>query len=711
MAEYLSPAVFIEELSSGIKPIQAVGTSTGAFVGHAERGPVGQAVAINNFGQFLRRFGGFYDGGYLAFAVKSFFDEGGSSCYVARAAHYAGAPPVSTAVPAAFEFNRVIRNGLGAASKTGAAAGFADIQIGSQQGDATFLISYVAASRTLTVTRGDGTAANVILAAGAIAAGQSEQAAFPTLNTNIVLDSNFNKGANIALDPNVVSVTGAGGAIDAATVQIFDSAGDISAINATLLTMGNLATPAAISVAAAGGFAGSFDGTTIGVKTVVLTNGANSLTIRFNVTTIFSGAETAATIDLQHLENLVVSTASSLRIEANSPGSWGNDFSVGIDHELGDLFRIRVVQNGSQVELITGLSMDPLNARYVVAAVQRESTNITAVDRVPPASTLTALERRPSATTAQPLTGGNDGLGSIGVTDYVGDESVGNGLHAFDPIDAINIVAVPEAVDRDVHIQGMAYCESRGDCFYVAEAPEAAATADEVLNYKLARGLYAGGNAFNSKYGALYTPWIRVLDPRTASRITIPSSAAVAGRYARTDGTRGVHKAPAGVTDGRVATALELAVDFSTADQEKLNPKGVNVIRKFSGVGNVVWGARTVSTDPEWRLLNVRRLFLFLEESIEESTSWAVFEPNDPTLWKALVRNVTAFLRLQWLAGALVGATEEQAFFVKCDEETNPPESVLLGRVITEIGVAPSKPAEFVIFRIAQFQGGSEVSE
>lgn len=711
MAEYLSPAIFIEELSSGIKPIQAVGTSTGAFVGHAERGPVGRAVAINNFGEFLRTFGGFHDGGYLAFAVKSFFDEGGSSCYVVRAAHFAGAPAVSTALPAALAFNRVIRNGL-AASKIGPAAGFADIRIGAQQGETTFLISYVAGTRTLTVTRGDGTAANVVLAASAIPAGQTEEAAFPPLNTTIGLDSSFNKGADIALDPNAVTVTGGVGVIDAATVQIFDSVGDISGINATLLTMSNLATPAAIGVAAAGGFTGSFDGTTTGIKTVVLTSGSNSLTIRFNVTTAFAGAETAASIDLQHLENLAVSTVSSLRVEANSPGSWGNSLSVGIEHEpAGSLFRIRVVQNGSQVELISGLSMDPLNARYVVSALRRESTNIIAVDQVPPASTLTALERRPSATPPQPLTGGNDGLTNIGVDDYVGDESLGNGLHAFDPIDAINIVAVPEAVDRDVHIRGMAYCENRRDCFYVAEAPEAAATADEVLNYKLARGLYSGGNAFNSKYGALYTPWIRVFDPRTASRITIPSSGAVAGRYARTDGARGVHKAPAGVTDGRIATALDLAVQFSTADQEKLNPKGVNVIRKFSGVGNVVWGARTVSTDPEWRLLNVRRLFLFLEESIEESTSWAVFEPNDPTLWKALERNVSAFLRLQWLAGALVGATEEEAFFVKCDEETNPPESVLLGRVITEIGVAPSKPAEFVIFRIAQFQGGSDVSE
>ena len=125
----------------------------------------------------------------------------------------------------------------------------------------------------------------------------------------------------------------------------------------------------------------------------------------------------------------------------------------------------------------------------------------------------------------------------------------------------------------------------------------------------------------------------------------------------------------------------------------------------------MIWGARTVSSDPEWRYLNVRRLFLFLETSILQSTSWIVFEPNGRALWKSIVRNVSAFLKIQWLQGALVGATPEEAFYVKCDEETNPQESIDLGRVITEIGVAPSKPAEFVIFRISQFAGGSEVPE
>jgi hypothetical protein len=142
-----------------------------------------------------------------------------------------------------------------------------------------------------------------------------------------------------------------------------------------------------------------------------------------------------------------------------------------------------------------------------------------------------------------------------------------------------------------------------------------------------------------------------------------------------------------------------------------LNPQGVNVIRSFPGAGIVIWGARTVSADPEWRYVNVRRLFLFLEESIDEGTQSVVFEPNDPTLWRRIRRNISAFLRLQWIEGRLVGNKEEEAFFVKCDAETNPPESVDLGRVVTLIGVAPSKPAEFVIFRISQFRGGSSVQE
>jgi phage tail sheath protein FI len=514
MAEYLSPAVFIEELPSGNKPIQGVGTSVGAFVGHAERGPVGLATAINNYAHFVRIFGEPIDDGYLAFAVKAFFDEGGSSCYVVRTSHY-----TAPGTPAAL-------------------------------------------------------------------------ASFKTFQ---------NSGA---------------GAI-------------------------------------------------------------NVLTVR-----------------------------------AASPGTWGERLTVEIAHTAPNLFSLTIANAGAVAEVLTGLSMDPLAPAYAPGAVAQRSALVRVTDEVPAASTLTPANLRPAATSSrQSLGGGADGLSSLVTSDYVGDAASATGLHALDAVDDVNIISVPDAIDRNVHVQGMAYCDARGDCFYVADVAEGAVTATEVLHFKLAQGAYSGGNALNSKYGALYAPWIDVVDPRSGSPLRIPPSGAVMGRYARTDGTRGVQKAPAGVVDGRLASVVGLGAAYSQADQEKLNPQGINVIRRFPGTGSAIWGARTVSSDPEWRYLNVRRLFLFLEESIAESTNWTVFEPNDPTLWKSIVRNVSGFLRLQWLAGALVGATEKEAFYVKCDEETNPFESVQAGRVITEIGVAPAKPAEFVIFRIEQFEGGSNVSE
>src|SRR5690606_16757920 len=222
-------------------------------------------------------------------------------------------------------------------------------------------------------------------------------------------------------------------------------------------------------------------------------------------------------------------------------------------------------------------------------------------------------------------------------------------------VDGINLLAVPDAVDRNVHIKGCGYCESRKDCFYIADSQATFKTADEVVNYKLAQGIYSGQNSFNSKYGALYAPWIFVFDPRSGRDRKVPPSGAVMGRFAGVDSSRGVHKAPAGIEDGRLLSVMDVDKDLSDADQAKLNPLGINVIRKFTGVGPDIWWDRTVRSDHEWTYLNVRRFFLFVEQSVEASTKWTVFEPNDPSLWKAIVLNVSSFLRTQWAIGALVG--------------------------------------------------------
>jgi uncharacterized protein len=212
-------------------------------------------------------------------------------------------------------------------------------------------------------------------------------------------------------------------------------------------------------------------------------------------------------------------------------------------------------------------------------------------------------------------------------------------------------------------------------------------------------------------YGAFYFPWLLVRDPlpppdNRSAYAYVPPSGHLAGIYARTDSARGVYKAPANEV---VVGALDLAYQVTRDEQGELNQNGVNCIRMFQRDIRV-WGARTLAdAASEWRYVNVRRLFCMIEESIAQSTRWVVFEPNDVPLWKAIRRDVGAFLRLLWRDGALMGRTPDEAFFVKCDEETNPPESIDAGRVVVMIGIAPVKPAEFIIFRIGQHASGVEI--
>jgi phage tail sheath protein FI len=214
---------------------------------------------------------------------------------------------------------------------------------------------------------------------------------------------------------------------------------------------------------------------------------------------------------------------------------------------------------------------------------------------------------------------------------------------------------------------------------------------------------------YDSKFATLYWPWLEVMDPLTSRPMLVPPSGHVAGVWARTDGTRGVHKAPA----NEVILGINgLGFQITAEEQGNLNSKGINCIRSFPGRGIRIWGARTLSSDPEWRYLNVRRLFNYISESIIEGTQWAVFEPNDARLWGSLRISSANFLTRVWRDGALFGGTPEQAFYVKCDSETNPPDVIEAGQVVIEIGIAPVKPAEFVIFRISQFSAGgaAEVS-
>ncbi len=292
---------------------------------------------------------------------------------------------------------------------------------------------------------------------------------------------------------------------------------------------------------------------------------------------------------------------------------------------------------------------------------------------------------------------------------------IGKGLEKFESIDAIAIVAAPGLTSPDIWDRVTSHCETCDDRFAILDCPPVVGSDDELdiglLNYDPPDNVLPKTN----KNTAYYFPWIEVVDPakqlqdqdpsrniplKYRGRVYVPPSGHVAGIYARTDEDRGVHKSPA---NAPIIGALDVKYYIGRAKQELLNPQGVNVIRNING-NITVWGARTIGGDKnmEWKYVSVRRLFLFLKESIDEGTQWVVFEPNDSMLWGKIRRNVSEFLTIIWRSGALFGNTPEEAFYVKCDAETNPPEIRELGQVVTEIGIAIVRPAEFVIFRISQ---------
>jgi len=299
-----------------------------------------------------------------------------------------------------------------------------------------------------------------------------------------------------------------------------------------------------------------------------------------------------------------------------------------------------------------------------------------------------------------PAKGGDVNRQLVGM--FIGEDKGPNartGLKTFEDVDDLSLVVVPGMTDPAIQDAVLTHCELKKDRFAVLDSPE---TIDM-------GGIDKVPKPRDSKYGAYYFPWIEVYDPERGN-IFVPPSGHMVGIYARVDAERGVHKAPANEI---VRGALGLKYTISRSEQDILNPKGVNCIRDFSrrGRGIRVWGARTVSSDASWRYINVRRLFIMVEESIDIGLQWAVFEPNDHRLWKKITRDVSSFLYRVWRSGALFGKTPEEAFYVKCDEETNPVETIDAGQVITEIGICPVKPAEFVIFRIGQWQSGSDVAE
>ncbi len=292
------------------------------------------------------------------------------------------------------------------------------------------------------------------------------------------------------------------------------------------------------------------------------------------------------------------------------------------------------------------------------------------------------------------FSGGSDGnIGGTKASDYMGsDNGPGKrtGIQAFLENAQVSIMAVPGVTDSDVQLALVAHCENTKSRFAVLDIPLDKKKVGDVLDHR---------NMFDTSYAALYHPWLEVFDPLARKSSYMPPSGAMVGIYARTDTERGVQKAPANEV---VRGCTGLSCPYNEGEQDILNPQGVNLIRSFTGRGIRVWGARTASSNPLWKYINVRRLFIFVEESRKANTNWVVFEPNSEALWGRVQRTIELFLSSMWRSGALAGTSPGEAFFVNIGRSTMTQDDIDNGRLICNIGIAPVKPAEFVIFRITQ---------
>ena len=619
--ERLHPGVYIEEVPSGVRPIEGVSTSTAAFLGKAEKGPLDRAFMVTSFIEFQTNYGTFLNDSYLAHAALQFFNNGGKRLYVVRVANGAAAADVAIAdrkTPTPAKTLTVSANSPGAwgndldidiANGTQDAGNEFKITVKlagtplevhdnlSMNPDATnFVENVVTANSKIITAAADPT--NDTTDKGTSQSGASPATTLPSGNRKMVVNLNGDGPQTITLADPCTTGAEIATAIQTAVRALVPLRGS------TLLTV--------FSAFTAGFAAGLY----------TLTSGAGGKRSSVQVTNAASG--NAATLLKLGKTNGGTEQAGAAVLRP----------AVGTDYHVGDA-------------AITG---------NVISAT----------------------------------------LGSDGATPQEIDYQ--NGFALLDIRRDVNIVAVPGIGSKTMVDFGGNYCRNRQDCFFVGDMGAADDTKEEAQSF-------VSGLTVKGSYAAVYFPWLKAIDPTGVSPepILLPPSGYVAGMYARIDAKRGVWKAPAG-TEANIGGAVGLTKEITDAEQDTLNPIGVNVIRVFPASGIVIWGARTVATqaDPEYRYVPVRRTAIFIEQSIYNGIQWAVFEPNDDDLWASLRLNIGAFMMTLFRAGAFQGTTPSQAFFVKCDPETNPQDQIDAGIVTVLVGFAPLKPAEFVVVKISQ---------
>ena len=592
----LSPGVKTREIDFSYY-VKHLSTASAGMVGVAERGPINEPVLVTSWEQFLNKFGSYIQAGYLAYAARAFFDNGGSVLYVNRVVHLSD-PADRTSLTAAKSSVTLRDRGIAASLETGTVGTdrirWAAQEVGAAGNDITVQIVIPGPS--------DSLAAHL----------QSSR----HLTVEVGTDSDSQSTTRVAEVLNI----------------------------------------------------------TMGMPEVVVTG--------------FS--EDSGFVQPTTRQNLAGGrdVRDALRVQAAKLGRWGDALAVRIeDGTVGSAtsFNLVVVYRGEDVEVFADLSMDESALNHVELAVNGRSELIVVEDlHTGPGMP----EDRPQVGTFQ-LSGGSDGLVGLNDADYIGDPSAHTGLYAFDEIDALNLLMVPGVTTPAVIHGGIAYAEGRKDLMFLAEAP-LHLEPQEAVEFRKGQGMYAHA-AFNSSYAALYYPWIEVHDPMSGKRKRIPPTGAVAGCFAKSDRKAGVWHAPAGIDRGRIAGALDIGYPTSRGERDVLYPEGVNPIVSFPDTGINIWGQKTLQAQSSaFDRVNVRRLMIYIEEAIAESSRFVVFEPNNPQTWRALVRLINPFLSEIQDRGGLVD------FAVQCDEETNTPAVIDRNQLVARVFVKPTRTAEFI---------------
>jgi phage tail sheath protein FI len=668
MPEYLSPGVYVEEVDTGSKPIEGVSTSTTGMVGMTERGPsTGLPVLVTSFADFRRKFGGYFDFGsvfaehqYLPYAVEGFFVNGGKRAYIKRVLGTGASKAQVTATGGVV--TRLKADVSSSALNKVKLVTLRGVEVGATLEFTQVKDGVTTGPETKTVTVYDATTNEVTLNSNLSGV---YEAKYTTVEvTSITNYSTFqitakNEGSwgkSIKIKPYHESAA-------SSDMDSFIS----GALNNNQIKLKSTK----------GFYVGAF---------VEIDRGKHKIYRKVTkidgyVITVNGAALTSAAVAPE-------APATKTRISTC-------EFGLSISYD-------------TISEDFSGLTLENIPGHYYYDIINNGSDLIDVGS--PPANH--DPYRFPSGDDGLyvVLAGGSDGTDHPTEDAYKGsDNGPGQrtGIQALIDIDEVSIVAVPGITSQVVQDALINHCETLKDRFAVLDpAPKAGSQAPDLNDIQTQRQNY------DTKYAAIYYPRILVRDPLTDTNIPIPPSGHILGIYARTDIERGVHKAPANEVVRGIA-GFELTIN--KGEQDILNPKpnNINVLRDFrkSGRGYRVWGARCITSDPDWKYINVRRLFIFVEESIDEGTQWVVFEPNDEPTWARVRRTVSNFLTNVWRDGALQGSKPEEAFFVKCDRTTMTQTDIDNGKLIMEIGIAPVKPAEFVIFRIGQWSGGSEVEE